>query len=123
MEFESEFNFVVVTTVGASVQAPATAAEDGLKPAPASRFRGALPHRLNSYALLGLSAFRAHGTRSPPIRPKLGKNRPLFVQRIPGPVIDSTIRELTPEKTRTRRHFLLGFVRDTHSKGKVNLLG
>src|ERR1700722_767210 len=43
----------------------ATAAEGGLEPAPASRFRGALPHRLNSYALLGLSAFRAHGALSP----------------------------------------------------------
>src|ERR1700722_62441 len=46
----------------------ATAAEGGLEPAPASRFRGALPHRLNSYALLGLSAFRAHGALSPAIR-------------------------------------------------------
>jgi hypothetical protein len=45
----------------------ATAAEGGLEPAPASRFRGVLPHRLNSYALLGLSAFRAHGALSPAI--------------------------------------------------------
>jgi hypothetical protein len=43
----------------------ATAAEGGLEPAPASRFRGALPHRLNSYALLGLSALRAHGALLP----------------------------------------------------------
>src|SRR5713101_78295 len=31
--------------------------------APASRFRGAYPHQLSSYALLGLTAFRAHGAR------------------------------------------------------------
>ena len=31
-----------------------TAAEGGLKPAPASRFRGAYPHRISSYTLLGL---------------------------------------------------------------------
>jgi MFS family permease len=47
------------------------AAEGGLEPAPASLFRGALPHRLNSYAQLGLSAFRAHRTLSPPIRTEL----------------------------------------------------
>src|SRR6267143_6783036 len=41
-----------------------TAAEGGLKPAPASRFRGAVPHRLSSCALLGLTAIRARGTRS-----------------------------------------------------------
>src|ERR1019366_6974661 len=40
-----------------------TAAEGGLEPAPVSRFRGARPHRSNSYALLGLSAFRTHGTQ------------------------------------------------------------
>ena len=42
----------------------ATAAEGGLEPAPVSRFRGAYPHQLSSYALLGLTAFRAHGARS-----------------------------------------------------------
>src|SRR6266568_9263457 len=31
-----------------------TAAKGGLKPAPVSRFRGAYPHRLSSYALLSL---------------------------------------------------------------------
>src|SRR5713101_4781493 len=40
-----------------------TAAGGGLVPAPASRFRGAYPHQLSSYALLGLAAFRAHGAR------------------------------------------------------------
>src|SRR5258708_35265915 len=41
----------------------ATAAEGGLEPAPVSRFRGASPHRISSYALLGLTAFHAHGAR------------------------------------------------------------
>src|SRR5450631_2121700 len=41
-----------------------TAAEGGLEPAPASRFRGASPHQLSSYALLSLSAFRARGAPS-----------------------------------------------------------
>ena len=30
------------------------------------RLRGALPHRLNSYARFALASSRAHGTRSPP---------------------------------------------------------
>jgi hypothetical protein len=34
-----------------------TAAEGGLKPAPVSRFRGARPHRLNSYARSALASF------------------------------------------------------------------
>src|SRR5450631_774129 len=38
----------------------------GLKPAPASRFRGAYPHRISSYARFGLTAFRTHGALSPP---------------------------------------------------------
>src|SRR5260370_11757079 len=46
----------------------ATAAEGGLEPAPVSRFRGASPHRISSYALLGLTAFHAHGARLPTIR-------------------------------------------------------
>src|SRR5260370_42414727 len=41
-----------------------TAAEGGLEPAPASRFRGAFPHQLSSCALLGLTAIRARGTLS-----------------------------------------------------------
>ncbi len=36
-----------------------TAAEGGLKPAPVSRFRGALPHRFNSYALEALRPERS----------------------------------------------------------------
>jgi len=40
------------------------AAEGGLEPAPASRFRGASPHQLSSCALLGLTAIRARGTQS-----------------------------------------------------------
>src|SRR6185312_422792 len=40
----------------------------GLEPVPADRFRGADPHRLSSYALLSLAAFRARGARLPTIR-------------------------------------------------------
>ncbi len=42
-----------------------TAAEGGLEPVPADRFRGAYPHQLSSYALLSLPAFRARGARLP----------------------------------------------------------
>ena len=45
-----------------------TAAEGGLEPVPADRFRGAYPHQLSSYTLLSLSAFRARGARLPVIR-------------------------------------------------------
>jgi transposase len=45
-----------------------TAAEGGLEPVPADRFRGADPHRLSSYALLSLAAFRARGARLPTIQ-------------------------------------------------------
>jgi hypothetical protein len=40
----------------------ATAAEGGLEPAPVSRFRGASPHRISSYALLGLGLSRSWRT-------------------------------------------------------------
>jgi len=40
-----------------------TAAEGGLEPVPADRFRGAYPHQLSSYALLSLSAFRTRGAQ------------------------------------------------------------
>jgi hypothetical protein len=55
----------------------ATAAEGGLEPAPVSRFRGAYPHRISSYALLGLTAVHAHGARSSATRPlRLGEGWP-----------------------------------------------
>src|SRR6266403_4176529 len=48
------------------------AAEGGLEPAPASRFRGAYPHQLSSCALLGLAAIRARGTQSSACRVTCG---------------------------------------------------
>ena len=51
-----------------------TAAEGGLDPAPASRFRGAFPHRINSYTRSALVSFSC-SWRTITVQPDITQNR------------------------------------------------
>ena len=78
----------------------AAAACGSLKPLPAERLRGTYPHQLSSYALLGLTAFRAHGARSRAIRMRLAvvldKQLDAFADRY------EPVPELTPDEKAER---------------------
>lgn len=63
-----------------------TAAEGGLEPVPADRFRGAYPQQLSNCALLSLSACCARGARLPVSRKELQEQGP-FGLATPKPTL------------------------------------
>jgi hypothetical protein len=85
-----------------------TAAEGGLEPVPADRFRGAYPHQLSSYALLSLSAFRARGARLPVTRSQYGNN--------PGELQTPAYNRLVIRQLGNRRRRPAGRVQTVTSK-------